>query len=410
MELIDKNKNKPTTGFATDAIHWGYNPSSHQGSLTPPVYMTSTFAFESAEQGASIFGGEEKGYFYSRISNPTVALLEERIARLEGAEAGVATSSGMGAICSVFWSLIQHGDELVVDQTLYGCTYAFFRTLVEKFGIKILAVDMADLKAVEQAISPKTRLVFFETPANPTLRLVDIAAVSSLAHKHEAIVIVDNTFCTPYLQRPLDFGADVIVHSATKYLGGHGDLIAGVAVGSAEMMENVRLSGLKDLTGAALSPFDASQVLRGLKTLEIRMDRHSQSADKVARYLASHSAIETVYYPGLESFPQHELAKRQMSQFGGLIAFEVKGGIEAGKALMNSLKLATLAVSLGDAETLIQHPASMTHAPYEEDVRRTAGISDGLVRLSVGLECVDDIIADLDQGLRQEYIEIAQAG
>lgn len=408
MKLIDKT-NKATSGFATDAIHWGYDKSEHQGALNPPVYLTSTFAFESAEQGANIFGGEEPGYFYSRISNPTVALLEERVARLEVAEAAVAMSSGMGAICSVIWSLIQHGDELVVDETLYGCTYAFFRTLVEKFAVTIHAVDMADLKAVEETISDKTRLVFFETPANPTLRLVDIKAVSDLAHSNGALVVVDNTFCTPYLQRPLAYGADIIVHSATKYLGGHGDLVAGLAVGSAELMENVRLLGLKDLTGAALSPFDASQILRGLKTLEIRMDRHSQSAGVVARYLESHSAVETVYYPGLESFPQHDLAKRQMSQFGGLIAFELRGGIDAGRSLMNSLKLATLAVSLGDAETLIQHPASMTHAPYEEDVRRAAGISDGLVRLSVGLECVKDIIADLDQGLQQHSTDLAQA-
>ncbi|MBA5776070.1 methionine gamma-lyase [Stappia sp. F7233] len=394
-------------GFATTAIHHGYDPMAHEGALTPPVHMTSTFAFETTEMGGEIFAGERPGHVYSRISNPTVDLLEQRVAMLEGAEAGVATASGMGAITAVLWTFLSPGDEVIVDKTLYGCTFAFMRHGLTRFGITITHVDMSDPQNLEAAISGRTRVVYFETPANPNMRLVDIAAVSRIARRHGARVVVDNTYATPVITRPIELGADVVVHSATKYLGGHGDLIAGIAVGNAEDMRNVRLFGLKDMTGAVLSPLTAHLIMRGLKTLELRMERHCASANAVARALEENPAIAKVYYPGLESFSQHELATRQMPGFGGMIAFELKGGYAAGMAFLNRLKLIRRAVSLGDAETLIQHPASMTHSTYTAEERHEHGISDGLIRLSVGLETLDDILADLRQALGEDGQRLA---
>jgi methionine-gamma-lyase len=382
-------------GFATRAIHSGYDPLEHKGALNPPVYMSSTFAFDSAEQGGRLFAGEESGYFYSRISNPTLALLEQRLATLEGAEAGLATASGMGAITSTFWSLVKPGDEILIDGTLYGCTHSFFRHGLERFGVRVRHVDLTRPEILEAAIGDRTRVLFFETPANPNMRMVDIAAVSEVAHRHGITVIVDSTYCTPYLQRPLDLGADIVVHSATKYLGGHGDLMGGVVTGRRETIDQVRLVGLKDMTGAVLSAQDANLILRGLKTLELRMDRHCDSAEKIAAFIDSHPAVSRTYFPGLGSFPQHELARRQMRRFGGMIAFELRGGFDAGLAMMNRLRLIHRAVSLGDAESLIQHPASMTHATYTQEERHEHGISDGLVRLSVGLETPEDILDDL---------------
>jgi methionine-gamma-lyase len=382
-------------GFATRAIHDGHDARSENGALVPPVYMTSTFAFDSAEQGAAMFTGELPGHVYSRISNPTLDLLERRFAGLEGAEAAVAFASGMGAITSVLWTLLKAGDELIVDKTLYGCTFAFMRTGLKKFGVALRHVDLRDPANLERAIGPKARVVYFETPANPNMRLVDIAAVAAIARAHGATTVVDNTYATPYLTRPIELGADIVVHSATKYLGGHGDLIAGLAAGRAETMHAVRVEGLKDMTGAVMAPLTAHQVMRGMKTLELRMERHCASAMTVARALAAHPAVAEVHYPGLESFPQHALARRQMRQFGGMIAFELKGGMAAGIAVMNALKLVRRAVSLGDCDTLIQHPASMTHSVYTAEERAAHDISDGLVRLSVGLETVDDILDDL---------------
>lgn len=395
------------SGFATRAIHHGYDPQSHNGALNPPVYMSSTFAFETAEQGGRMFAGEEQGFIYSRIANPTLALLESRLAVLEGGEAALATASGMGAITSVFWTFIAPGDEIIVDRTLYGCTFAYFRHGLEKFGIKHTHVDLTDPTELEKAISDKTKIVYFETPANPNMRLVDIEAISDIAHKHGAKVVVDNTYCTPYLQRPIELGADIVVHSATKYLGGHGDLMAGAVIGRAEDLEQVRLVGLKDMTGAVLSPQDANLVMRGLKTLELRMERHCDNAEKIAAFLENHPKVEKVFYPGLESFAQYELAKKQMARFGGMIAFELKGGIEEGRKLMNGLNMITRAVSLGDAETLIQHPASMTHSTYTPEERAEYQITDGLIRLSAGLESIDDILADLEQALDGDQMAIA---
>ncbi|NRA88481.1 MAG: methionine gamma-lyase [Rhizobiales bacterium] len=405
------NDNNKTLGFATNAIHEAYdNQEGKIRSLNPPIYMTSTFAFNSAEQGAAMFQGEEQGHFYSRISNPTLDILEKRLAKLENAEAGLAFGSGMGAITSICWTFLKAGDEILCDKTLYGCTFAFFAHGLSKFGITITHIDMTDAQNVKQAISEKTKLVYLESPANPNMRLCDIEAISSIAHdvsnvvKGDIKVIVDNTYCTPYIQRPLELGADMVVHSATKYLGGHGDIIAGMAAGNADDMMRVRIEGLKDMTGAVLSPMDAMLMMRGIKTLEIRMQRHCENAMKVAKYLEQHPAIDKIMYPGLESFPQRDLAKKQMSLFGGMIAFEVKGGIEAGRKLMNALRLITRAVSLGDAETLIEHPASMTHATYTPEERLEHGISEGLVRMSVGLETPDDIIADIEQAFDAIYV------
>lgn len=388
-------------GFATKAIHHGYDPMDEHGALTPPLHLTSTFAFESAQAGGEMFAGTREGHFYSRISNPTTALLEQRIAALEAGEAGLATASGMGAIAAVMWSFLSAGDEVITDRTLYGCTFAFLKDLA-RFGITLRQVDLTDPAALEATISPRTRIVYFETPANPNMRLVDIAAISAIAHGAGAKVVVDNTYATPVLTRPLTLGADIVVHSATKYLGGHGDLVGGLAAGNAEDMTRVRLVGVKDMTGAVMSPFTAFLILRGLKTLSLRMARHCQSAQAVAAWLADQPAVSRVLYPGLADFAQHALAARQMPGFGGMIAFELAAGDAAGAAMMDRLLMIRRAVSLGDAETLIQHPASMTHSTYSRDERLACGISDGLVRLSVGLEDVPDILADLARALPPE--------
>lgn len=397
MERTSRRNAGP--GFSTRAIHLGYDPATEKGALTPPIFMTSTYALESAEAGAEMFRGERAGYIYGRTRNPTQALLEERLASLEGGEAGLALASGMGAITSLIWSLVSAGDEVVIDHTIYGSSFAFFTRGLSRFGVTTKLADLTRPETLEQVLGKKTRVVFFETPANPNLRVIDIRRVAEIAHGAGAKVVVDNTFASPALQRPLEFGADVVVHSATKYLGGHGDLLAGIVVGSAELIGQVRGMGLRWLTGATLSPLNAFLILRGLKTLELRMERHSASAQAVAELLAQHPAVSHLSYPGLPSFPQYELARRQMSRPGGLIAFELKGGLSAGLALMNGLKLATRAVSLGDAETLVQHPATMTHATYTAEERAKHGIGDGLLRLSIGLENVADILEDVQQAL-----------
>ena len=388
-----------SNGFATRAIHHAYDPQDHEGALTPPLHLTSPFAFETAEAGGEMFAGERPGHIYSRISNPTCDLLEQRIATLEGAEAGLALSSGMGAITATLWTLLSPGDEVIVDKTLYGCTFAFMQHGLAKWGVTITHADMTDPENLRAIISDKTRVVYFETPANPNMRLVDIAAVSDIAHASGATVVVDNTYATPYLTRPIEHGADIVVHSATKYLGGHGDVVAGLVVGSLEQVTEIRLVGMKDMTGAVMAPFNAMLILRGLKTLALRMDRHCASAQVVARWLEAHPAVNVVHFPGLESFAQHAVAEGQMDQPGAMIAFEVDGGIAGGIAMMNRLTMIQRAVSLGDAETLIQHPASMTHSTYTPEERAEHGISDGLIRLSVGLEEVEDILADLGKAL-----------
>lgn len=308
----------------------------------------------------------------------------------------------MGAITSAIWVSVKQGDHIIASKTLYGCTYAFLNHGISRYGVEVTFVDTRNIEEVEQAIKPNTRLIYFETPANPNLYISDIAAISKLAHKNDNCkVIVDNTFSSPYITRPIDFGADAVVHSATKYLNGHGDVIAGFVAGKKEFIDEVRLLGIKDLTGASLSPFDAFLIARGLKTLELRMEKHCSNAQRVAEFLESHPAVETVLFPGLTSFPQYELAKKQMTLPGGMISFEIKGGIEEGKKLLNYLQLIHISVSLGDAETLIQHPASMTHSTYSAQEREEADIKDGLIRISVGLENSQDIIDDLSQALNK---------
>jgi len=388
-------------GLGTTAIHAGTLKNLY-GTLAMPIYQTSTFIFDSAEQGGRRFALEEAGYIYTRLGNPTTTVLENKIAVLEEGEAGVAMSSGMGAISSTLWTVLKAGDHIVTDKTLYGCTFALMNHGLTRFGVEVTFVDTSNLDEVKNAMKKNTRVVYLETPANPNLKIVDLEALSKIAHTNpNTLVIVDNTFATPYMQKPLKLGADIVVHSVTKYINGHGDVIAGLVITNKELADQIRFVGLKDMTGAVLGPQDAYYIIRGMKTFEIRMERHCANAKKVVEFLNKHPKIEKVYYPGLETHPGYEIAKKQMKDFGAMISFELKGGFEAGKTLLNNLKLCSLAVSLGDTETLIQHPASMTHSPYTKEEREAAGITDGLVRLSVGLENVEDIIADLEQGLEK---------
>ena len=383
------------SGFATRAVHVGAEKNMY-GTLAAPIYQTSTFIFENAEQGGRRFALEEEGYIYTRLGNPTCNAVEQKVASLEGAEACVSASSGMGAITSAIWVCVQAGDHIVAGKTLYGCTYAFMEHGLKRYGVEVSFVDMRDPKEVEKAMRPNTKLVYVETPANPNMHVADIEAIAEITHRHEGCrLMVDNTFCTPYLCRPLEHGADMVVHSATKFLNGHGDVIAGFVVGTKEYIDQVRLLGIKDLTGSVLGPFEAFLINRGLKTLHVRMDRHCENAQKVAEYLEKHPKVESIAYPGLKSFPQYDLAKKYMKKPGSMIAFEVKGGLEAGRNLINNVHLCSLAVSLGDTETLIEHPASMTHSPYTPEERAASNIPEGLVRLSIGLEDAEEIIADL---------------
>ena len=388
-------------GLGTTAIHAGTLKNLY-GTLAMPIYQTSTFIFDSAEQGGRRFALEEAGYIYTRLGNPTTTVLENKIAALEEGEAGIAMSSGMGAISSTLWTVLKAGDHVVTDKTLYGCTFALMNHGLTKFGVEVTFVDTSNLDEVKKAMKENTRVVYLETPANPNLKIVDLEGVCKIAHTNpNTLVIVDNTFATPYMQKPLKLGVDIVVHSATKYLNGHGDVIAGLIVTNKELADQIRFVGLKDMTGAVLGPQEAYYIIRGLKTFEIRMERHCKNARAIADFLNKHPKVEKVYYPGLETHPGYEIAKKQMKDFDAMISFELKGGFEAGKTLLNNLKLCSLAVSLGDTETLIQHPASMTHSPYTKEEREAAGITDGLVRLSVGLENVEDIIADLEQGLEK---------
>jgi len=388
-------------GFATKAIHGGHKRDQY-GALATPIHQTATFVFDSAEQGGNRFAMEEDGYIYSRLGNPTNTQLEEKLAMLEGTEAAVSTASGMGAISSAMWTALKAGDHLIASKTLYGCTFAFLNHGITRYGVEVTFVDTTDPQNVREAMKENTKVVFLETPANPTLEIANIQAISTIVHENkDCIVMVDNTFCTPYIQRPLELGADVVIHSGTKFLNGHGDVISGFVAGTSEFITNVKLFGIKDMTGACLSPFDAFLVIRGMKTLAIRMEKHCENAMKVAKFLEKHPAVKRVYFPGLESFPQYELAKKQMSLPGAVIAFELNGGLAEGKTVMNSVELCKLAVSLGDAETLIEHPASMTHSPYTPEERAASGITDGLVRIAVGLENIEDILWDLEQALNK---------
>ena len=393
----------PNVGLGTKAIHAGNVKDTQYGALTTPIYQTSTFVFDSCEQGGRRFAGQEGGYIYTRLGNPTVSVLENKVAALECGEACVAAASGMGAISSALWTIAGAGKHIVADGTLYGCTFALLNHGMSRYGVEVSFVDTSDLAAVKAALKENTCAVYLETPANPNLKIADIAAVAEIAHAYNPAikVVCDNTFASPALQNPLTLGADVVVHSATKYLNGHGDVIAGFVVGKADFIGEVRMFGLKDMTGAVMDPFAAYLILRGLKTLEIRMERHCANAKAIAEFLDQHPAVEKVYYPGLKNHVGHDIAARQMKDFGGMLSFEVKGGRAAGTKLVNALHLITVAVSLGDAETLIEHPASMTHSTYTEEELAASGIPAGLIRLSAGLENAEDIIADLEQALAQ---------
>ncbi len=385
----------------TRAIHAGEEPDSATGALATPIYQTATFAYPSADHAARLYAYEAEGYRYSRWGNPTVAALEAKMADLEGGEAALAAASGMAAVTNALLSAAKSGDHIVAAETLYGGTHHFLTHEAPRLGLDVSLVDATGIENLEAAIRENTVALYIESPANPTMKLVDIEAAARLAQRRGLVSLIDNTFATPYCQRPIELGIDLVIHSATKYLSGHGDVIAGVTVGGLDRIESARVSISRHL-GGVLGPFDAWLVLRGIHTLPLRVARHSENALRVARSLEDHPRVQRVYYPGLESHPQHELAVRQMpGGFGGMVAFEVTGGIEGGRTLLDHVRLCTQTVSLGDARTLITHPASTTHNPrvVSREERLRAGLSDGLIRLSVGLEDPDEILADLDQAL-----------
>lgn len=385
-------------GFNSKLIHGGEH-HDELGSAVTPIYQTSTFRFNDSDHGARLFAGEEQGYIYTRIGNPTIVDLEKTIANLEHGFGGIGTSSGMGAVTTVYMALLGQGDHMIGHEAVYGPSRVVMESLFKKFGVESTFLDTSDIKNVEAAIRPNTKLIYLETPANPTMGIADIKAISELAKKHNIKVCVDNTFCSPYLQTPLDLGADVVLHSMTKFINGHADIVGGMIVCKTETDYKL-VRGVMVSMGCNMDPHQAFLTRRGLKTLAIRIDRAQENAIKVADFLNSHPNVEWVKYPGLPSHPQYELAKKQMKGPGAMISFEVKGGVSAGKIVMNNVKLALLAVSLGGIETLIQHPASMTHSKMAAADKLKAGITDGLIRLSVGIEDVEDIIADLDQALK----------
>ncbi|WP_332697106.1 methionine gamma-lyase [Halalkalibacter lacteus] len=384
--------------FETKAVHAGYDSERHFGSLTPPIYQTSTFTFSSLEQGAKRFAGEEKGYIYSRLSNPTVSILEERIARLEGGEAALAFASGMAAVSAALIGITKMNDHILCSKGVYGCTFGLLQMLKEKYNIDHHFHNMISAEGILSNIRENTTCIFIETPINPTMRVIDLELVTTVAKKKGIKVVVDNTFSTPYLQKPLQMGSDLVIHSATKYIGGHGDVIGGIIVGNGDTIRYLQKTTQKDI-GGVISPFDAWLLLRGIKTIAVRMDRHCKNAGKLAEQLKNHPKIKAVYYPGDQDHPDYEIMKRQMKKGGGLLSFEIDGTYEDTVNVVNQLNLIQIAVSLGDAETLIQHPASMTHAVVPKEVRKEMGISNQLLRLSAGLEAPEDIWEDLEQAL-----------
>jgi len=398
-QKINTNKQTKTYKIETQAIHAGRINDEQFGSLATPLYQTSTFIFENAKQGAARFAGDEEGYIYTRLGNPTTKQLEQKLAALEGMEDAAATATGMAAISGAVMANIQAGEHIIVSKALYGCSFALFNHMLKKFGVEVTFIDMTIEAELEKALQENSKMIFLETPINPNLVVIDLQMVANFAKKHELISICDNTFLTPMLQRPVEFGFDIVVHSATKYLNGHGDVIAGIICSNKEMMENIKLTSLKDI-GGTISPHDAWLILRGLKTLPIRMKAHCEGAQKIAEFLEKHPLITEVYYPGLKSHQGHKFIGSQMKGAGGVIAFEIKGDLQDGENVLDSTSLFSIAVSLGDAESLIQHPASMTHSPYTQEERLEAGISDSLIRISVGLENPEDLIDDLDCALK----------
>ena len=387
-----------TLGIHTTAIHAGEAPDPVTGALVPPLHLATTYHLGTAENGAAIFAGEKDAYVYTRWSNPTVATLERRVAALEHAEAALATGSGMAAISTAVLNVVSAGDHIVSARAIYPSTMHLFTEQLLPLGIETTFVDARDPARVAGAIGPNTKLVYLETPGNPTLALCDLEATSRICRAAGVTTICDNTFATPVNQLPLDLGIDVVVHSATKYFCGHGDAVGGLVAGSREFIERAATEPMRYF-GAIMSPFPAYLILRGTQTLPLRVERHNASAQRIAEFLEAHPRVASVSYPGLASHPQHALARKQMRGFGGMVCFDLEGGVEAGIRLMNSVRICSLAVSLGDARSLITHPASTTHSVVSREARLTQGVTDGLVRLSVGLEDVEDLIADLESGL-----------
>ncbi|MEA3444434.1 MAG: PLP-dependent aspartate aminotransferase family protein [Bacteroidota bacterium] len=384
-------------GFDTKLIHAG-DFHDEYGSAVTPIYQTSTFSFKNAQHGADCFSGKSDGFIYTRIGNPTIGVLEDKLAELENGYKGIALASGMAAVSTVYMALLEKGAHMISTGAVYGPSRGVMESHFHKFGVDSTYTDTSILANIEKAIKPNTKLLYLETPANPTITLTDIKKASELAHKHGILVVVDNTFSSPYLQKPLDLGADVALHSLTKFINGHADIVGGALIAKDEDVY-AKLRKTMVYMGGNMDPHQAYLVIRGVKTLSLRIDRAQESAMKVAEYLENHPKIEWLKYPGLKSFEQHELAKEQMNGFGSMISFGVKGGYSAGTILMDNMHLAKLAVSLGGVETLVQHPASMTHAAVRKEDKIRAGITDELVRLSVGIEDVNDIIHDLDQAL-----------
>lgn len=381
----------------TIAIHSGYDAKEMLGSLSTPIFQTSTFEFNNAEHGAACFTGDEEGYIYSRLGNPTVKVLEEKVAALEGAERGLAFSSGMGAISAVLIKLTKANDHILCSSSLYGCTFDLFSMFQEKYRMTVDYSELESEEAVRASLKPETSVIYVETPINPTMRLVDLAMISKVAKEKGITVVVDNTFSSPYLQRPIDLGCDVVVHSATKYMNGHGDIIAGVVAGPKDLLDDITATTQKNV-GSIIGPFDAWLLVRGLKTLPIRMDRHCDNADAIVRQLNQHAKVNTVYHPTNDT---SGIFEKQMKRGGGVISFELKATKAETLAFLNNLSFIKVAVSLGDPESLIEHPASMTHAVIPEEERTNMGITPTLLRLSVGLEAADDIWEDLQQALEK---------
>lgn len=386
--------------FETSVIHDGYDPEDMMGSVSPPLFQTASFVFESAEQGERRFLGNEEGYMYSRLGNPTVEALERKIAALENGEKGLAFSSGMAAISAVLIAMTKANDHILCSPGLYGGTFGLLQLLKEKYNITHQFSNMKSKEEVIKQINEQTALIYVETPSNPAMRLIDLQMVTDVAKEYGIPVVVDNTFSSPYLQRPLDLGCDVVVHSATKYLGGHGDVIAGLVVGKKDLMETVKKAGQQSV-GSVLAPFHAWLLMRGLKTLPVRLDRHSDNAEYIFEKLKQHPKVAHVYYPNDPEHPDYAICKKQMKRGGGMISFEIYGTKQDVQKMLNQLSFIRLAVSLGDTETLIQHPATMTHASMSEAARQKMGITEQMIRLSVGLESAIDIWEDLKQALDQ---------
>ncbi len=386
------------SSFFTSVIHAGQEPDPVFGGVSVPIFQSSTFAFKNAEQGAARFAGEDKGYIYTRIGNPTIRALEESMAILENGCGGIATSSGMAAITTVLMALLDKESHLISTSAVYGATRIMVEGLLAKFGIEADYADTSDLSRVEQCLKPNTKVLFVETPANPTMAVSNIEACARLAHKNDLLLVVDNTFASPVVQQPLNLGADVVLHSVTKFINGHSDVVGGIIIPKDKTLYETIHKTLT-LAGGNMDPHQAWLVLRGLKTLALRINKSQETALKLALFLENHPQVEWVNYPGLESHPQHELAKKQMKGFGSMLCFGLKGGFEAGRRMINSVKLCTLAVSLGGVESLIQHPASMTHAGVSQENKEKAGITDDMIRLSVGCEDYLDLRNDLEQAM-----------